>query len=177
MKWNWCGRRTTLPFCVEMFPCCCEDPLALVFTPASQQAHLMGVRATSQQRRALVAVGGTSEFSSRFCCTSFCFHRDNSRAGLPYSCGWISPLARSLMPAGGRGAAVNAVLWLFLFVCFFYYSRYAGRVNESLPCIYLISQQSRDTVVTSVAGMLLYVSWQLKKKNCACDINVRLLLL
>lgn len=70
-------------------------------------------------------------------------------------------LPRVLMPPSGRRAAVNAVLSVF-FVCFFN-SLYAERVSESLPCIYLISQQSRDTVVTSVAGMLLYVSWQLKK--------------
>lgn len=126
---------------------------SLVFTPASRQAHLMRVRATSQQRRVPVAVGGTSEFSSCFCCTSFCFHRDNSRAGLPYSCGWISPLARSLMPPGGRRAAVNAVLWFFWFLLLFSLCRKSKR-EFALHIPHITTEQghrcdvcSRDAVV------------------------------
>lgn len=92
-----------------------------------------------------------------------------SRAGLPFSCDPVSahPVCDALRwPTCGRERCT--IFFFFVCVCAFFDSLYAEQVNESLPCIYLISQQSRDSVVTSVAGMLLYVSWRLKNKLCTC---------
>lgn len=129
----------------------------------AQVTRFLGALPSEGSARGHFNTKRTSKFSTCFCCI-LVFVKATEVALVFHLAAAGCLLTRSLVPPGGRGAAVNAVrsaLLCFCFFLFFFNSLYAERVNESLPCIYLISQQSRDTVVTSVAGMLLYVSWQL----------------